>query len=205
MYREKAYDKIGNQPEDYFDAKAYRRKGRAVMGHGMIHIYCGDGKGKTTAAIGLAVRAAGRGKKVLFARFLKNEDSGELRILDAVPEIEVIHLEKSYGFFRTLTEKEQEEARKTYVCVWECMREKAAEGSYDMVVIDEFMAAYRYGLVSHEEAIAFLTGKPEEMEIVLTGRDPDPELTELADYVSEIHKIKHPFDRGIPARKGIEY
>ncbi len=177
------------------------------MGHGMIHIYCGDGKGKTTAAIGLAVRAAGRGKKVLFARFLKNEDSGELRILDAVPEIEVIHLEKSYGFFRTLTEKEQEEARKTYECVWECMREKAAEGSYDMVVIDEFMAAYRYGFVSHEEAIAFLTGKPEEMEIVLTGRDPDPdpELTELADYVSEIHKIKHPFDRGIPARKGIEY
>lgn len=175
------------------------------MERGMIHIYCGDGKGKTTAAIGLAVRAAGSGKKVLFARFLKNEDSGELRILDAVPEIEVIHLEKSYGFFRALTEKEQEEARQMYASVWGCVREKAAEGSYDMVVIDEFMAAYRYGLISHEEAVVFLTGKPEEMEVVLTGRDPEPELTELADYVSEIRKVKHPFDRGIMARKGIEY
>ena len=175
------------------------------MERGMIHIYCGDGKGKTTAAIGLAVRAAGSGKRVLFTRFLKNEDSGELRILDVVPEIEVIHLEKSYGFFRTLTEREQEEARQMYRDVWNCMKAKTAEGGYDMVVIDEFMAAYRYGLIGHEEAAAFLTGKPEGMEVVLTGRNPGPELTELADYVSEIRKVKHPFDQGIMARKGIEY
>ena len=175
------------------------------MERGMIHIYCGDGKGKTTAAVGLAVRAAGSGKKVLFARFLKNENSGELRILDAVQEIEVIHLERSYGFFRTLTEKEQEEARQMYRGLWDRKKKKTAEGGYDMVVIDEFMAAYRYGLIDHEEAACFLTGKPGGMEIVLTGRDPGSELTELADYVSEIRKVKHPFDQGIMARKGIEY
>ena len=81
------------------------------MRKGLIHIYCGDGKGKTSAAIGLAVRAAGSGMKVLFARFLKNEQSGELKILDWIPEIEVLHLERSYGFFRTLTDQEKEEVR----------------------------------------------------------------------------------------------
>ena len=175
------------------------------MEQGMLHIYCGDGKGKTTAAVGLAVRAAGCGKKVLFARFLKNEDSGELRVLDAVPEIEVLHLERSYGFFRTLTEQEQKDARDMYRELWECIREKTAEGGYDLAVIDEFMAAFRYGLIDRVEAFEFLRERPEGLEIVLTGRDPDPELTELADYVSEIHKVKHPFDRGILARKGIEY
>ena len=81
------------------------------MKNRLLHIYCGDGKGKTTAATGLAVRAAGSSMRVLFARFLKNEFSGELKILDQIPEIEVLHLEKSYGFFKTLSEKEQEEVR----------------------------------------------------------------------------------------------
>ena len=79
------------------------------MERGLIHIYCGDGKGKTSSAVGLAVRAAGCKKKVLFARFLKNENSGELNILDSISDIEVLHLEKSYGFYKTLTEKEKKE------------------------------------------------------------------------------------------------
>ena len=175
------------------------------MNQGMIHIYCGDGKGKTSAAIGLAVRAAGTGMKVLFARFLKNEYSGELKVLDAVPQIEVIHLERSYGFFSTLSEKEKAEVRKMYLGLWNKIRDMVSSGSYDILVIDEFMAAYNYGLIPHEEGVRFLEEKPEEMEIVLTGRDPDKELVKLADYVSEIRKIKHPFDRGITARRGIEY
>ena len=175
------------------------------MNQGMIHIYCGDGKGKTSAAVGLAVRAAGTGMKVLFARFLKNENSGELKVLAAVPEIEVIHLERSYGFFSTLSEKEKAEVRKMYLGLWNKIRDMVSSGSYDILVIDEFMAAYNYGLIPHEEAVRFLEEKPEEMEIVLTGRDPDEELVKLADYVSEIRKIKHPFDRGITARRGIEY
>ncbi len=175
------------------------------MEHGMIHIYCRDGKGKTTAAIGLAVRAAGCGMKVLFARFLKNEHSGELKILDSVPEIEVLHLERSYGFFNTLTEKEKEEVRQMYGELWDRIKERIAGGEFRVLVIDEFMAAYRYGLIGREDALEFLEGKPEALEVVLTGRDPAPKLTALADYVSEMRKVKHPFDQGILARRGIEY
>ena len=172
---------------------------------GLIHIYCGDGKGKTSAAIGLAVRAAGSGMNVLFARFLKNEFSGELKILDEIPRIKVLHLERSYGFFQTLNEEEQKEVREMYAGLWMRIVEETAEGSWDVLVIDEFMAAYRYGLIDRDESLRFLRGKPGYLEVVLTGRDPDQSLVELADYVSEIRKVKHPFDRGIRARKGIEY
>lgn len=175
------------------------------MNQGLIHIYCGDGKGKTSAAIGLAVRAAGCGKKVLFARFLKNEESGELKILDAVPEITVIHLERSYGFFNTLSDGEKQEVRQLYGTLWNSIAKIITESDYDILIMDEFMAAYRYGLIPQEEAIKFLRKKPKCLEVVLTGRDPDEKLVELADYVSEIRKVKHPFDRGIRARRGIEY
>ena len=175
------------------------------MEKGLIHIYCGDGKGKTSAATGLAVRAAGCGKQVLFARFLKNEDSGELEILDRIPEIHVIHLERSFGFYRTLTEEEQAEVRQMYEALWQDIVQKAETDVYDVLVMDEFMAAYNYGLIGHDAAFAFLREKPERLEVVLTGRDPDEDLVELADYVSEIRKVKHPFDRGIRARRGIEY
>ena len=196
------------------------------MCRGLIHIYCGDGKGKTSAATGLAVRAAGCGMKVLFARFLKNEESGELKILDGIPGIDVIHMERSYGFFRTLSSEEQEEVKAMYRALWRKITElagKTGDGMdpeagedgagapapaverYDMLVIDEFMAAYNYGLIPHGEALEFLREKPDHLEIVLTGRDPDESLKEMADYISEIRKVKHPFDRGITARRGIEY
>lgn len=175
------------------------------MESGMIHIYCGDGKGKTTSATGLAVRAAGCGLKVLFVRFLKNENSGELRILDIIPEIEVMHMTKSFGFFKTLDAKEQEEARSAYAKLWDDAIRKIQEEPYDMLVMDEFMAAYQYGMIDHEAAVTFLKERPKGLEVVLTGRNPEPELLELADYISEITKRKHPFDQGIYARRGIEY
>ena len=171
------------------------------MKNRLLHIYCGDGKGKTTAATGLAVRAAGSNMRVLFARFLKNEFSGELKIL----EIEVLHLEKSYGFFKTLSEKEQEEVREMYGRLWDTIQRKISTGDYDMLVIDEFMAAYRYGLIPNEEAVQFLKDRPDNLEVVLTGRDPSDELLELADYISEVKMVRHPFEKGIRARKGIEY
>lgn len=175
------------------------------MDRGLIHIYCGDGKGKTSAATGLAVRAAGCGMKVLFVRFLKNEESGELTILDKIPGISVVHLERSYGFFSRLPESEKKEVRHMYGKLWSDIPDMLSGGAYDVLVMDEFMAAYRYGLIPQEEAITFLKGKPEGLEVVLTGRDPDEKLVELSDYVSEIRKVKHPFDRGIRARRGIEY
>ena len=167
------------------------------MEKGLIHIYCGDGKGKTSAAIGLAVRAAGNGMKVLFTRFLK--------ILDQISGIEMIHLKKSFGFYKTLSEQGKKEMSEMYFRLWKEILVKARKEEYDVLVMDEFMAAYNYGLIPNEDAITFLKEKPERMEIVLTGRNPDERLIELADYVSEIKKRKHPFDRGIYARKGIEY
>lgn len=175
------------------------------MTHGLIHIYCGDGKGKSTAAAGLAVRAAGCGLKVLFARFLKNEVSGELRILDAVPEIEVIHLEKSFGFYHTLNQKEKQMVKELYEQLFYTVKENAETGRYDMLVMDEFMAAYNYDLIPHETVLKFLENKPEKLEVVMTGRNPCEELIQIADYVSEIKKVKHPFDHGVKARKGIEF
>ena len=175
------------------------------MEQGLIHIYCGDGKGKTSAAIGLAVRAAGSGMGVLIVRFLKNEHSGELQALEQIPRIRVLHPEKSFGFMSTLSEEEKTVLFAVSSRLWDRMTEEALSGKCRLLVIDEFMAACRYGLISKEKALHFLKEKPEGLEVVLTGRDPEPEFLELADYVSEIRKIKHPFDRGIRARKGIEF
>lgn len=175
------------------------------MKKGLLHIYCGDGKGKTTAATGLAVRAAGSGMKVLFVRFLKNENSGELKILDMIPEVEVIHLAKSFGFYKNLSEQERTELREVYAQLWRETVERIQTGVYDMLVLDEFAAAYRYGLVEADEAVRILEERPENLEVVLTGREPDERLLGIADYVSEIQKKKHPFDRGILARRGIEF
>lgn len=172
---------------------------------GMIHIYCGDGKGKTTAATGLAVRAAGAGMQVLFARFLKNENSGELRILDQIPEIEVLHLEKSYGFYQTLSDSDKAKMTAMYRKLWQNIEEKITSGAYDMLVIDELMAAYNYGILEQESVHRFLENKPEKLEIIMTGRNPSERLMELSDYISEIKKVRHPFDQQVTARKGIEF
>lgn len=172
---------------------------------GLIHIYCGDGKGKTTAAIGLAVRMAGYDKKILFSRFLKNEISGELRILDEIKQIEILHLPKSFGFYNTLNEQQKKELKEMYRNLWCTIKTKIQNEKYDMLVMDELLHAIRYELVTEEEVLEFLKDKPEELEVVMTGRKPSEALMGEADYVSEIKKVRHPFDEGIMARKGIEY
>ena len=172
---------------------------------GCIHIYCGDGKGKTSAAVGLAVRAAGRGKTVLAVRFLKTEDSGEVPVLRHIPGITVAPCRKTFGFVFRMTPEQKTEAAAYYTeqFAWAC--KEAVQGGYDVLVLDEIMAACNYQMVSEEAVAAFLEEKPEKLEVVLTGRDPSERLTGLADYVSEIQMRKHPFTEGIPAREGIEY
>ncbi len=170
-----------------------------------IHIYCGDGKGKTSAAIGLAVRAAGRGKKVLFARFLKNDDSGEVETLSRIPGICLKPCRKSFGFFYQMTKEQRQEAKEYYKRLFHDVWEEAVENGFDILVLDEIMAACRYGLVPEEDVTGCLKSRPGTLEVVMTGREPSHKMMDLADYVSEIRKIKHPFDKGIGARKGIEY
>ncbi|WP_394525862.1 cob(I)yrinic acid a,c-diamide adenosyltransferase [Lacrimispora sp. JR3] len=170
-----------------------------------IHIYCGDGKGKTTAAVGLSVRACGSGKNVLITRFLKTDHSGEVKALQALPGITVTPCERSFGFFTKMSEAQKAEAKVYYSELLETTLQKAVEGAYDLLVMDEIMAVCNYGLVEEKVVLDFLTSRPEGLEVVLTGRNPSDKLMEMADYVSEIKKIKHPYDRGIAARRGIEY
>lgn len=170
-----------------------------------VHIYTGDGKGKTTAALGLALRMSGSGGRVLIVRFLKTEDSGELKALRQLPGVEVLPATKAFGFYFQMTDREKEEARAYYTDLFYRAKAKAKEERVDLFVLDELTAVYNYELIPRKEWMTFLRQRPEWMEIVMTGRDPAPELLEEADYVSEIHKRKHPFDRGVKARKGIEY
>lgn len=172
---------------------------------GYIHIYCGDGKGKTTAAVGLAVRAAGRRKKVLVSRFLKTDDSGEVAVLDRIPGITVVPCRKTFGFYFRMTEKQKVEAKEYYSQMFDKVWKWAAEDSFDVLILDEIMAACNYGLVDEEKVQKALAEKPEKLEVVMTGRNPSEGFLKLADYVSEIQKKKHPFDEGVAAREGIEY
>lgn len=173
------------------------------MENGMVQIYCGDGKGKTSAAVGLAVRAAGAGLSVLFAQLLKTGDSAELAALRRIGGIDVALPAQSFGFVWTLSDAEKVQMREVYAAFWRELAERA-EG-YDAFVADELLDAINLGLIDGQEVLAWLRGRPVGLEAVLTGRDPAPELVELADYVSEVQKVKHPFDRGVAARRGIEY
>lgn len=170
---------------------------------GLIHIYCGDGKGKTTAAIGLAVRAAGSGKKVLLLQFFKDGKSSEFSALAHVPGIETVPQTRTFGFSWTLTPEEKEEARSYYAGLLEEAFRRA--GGFDLLVLDEAMSACTTGMIDEARLLALLAGKPAELEVVLTGRNPSQALLDAADYVTEMKKIKHPYERGIAARKGIEY
>ncbi|GLC79151.1 cob(I)yrinic acid a,c-diamide adenosyltransferase [Lacrimispora brassicae] len=170
-----------------------------------IHIYCGDGKGKTTASIGLAVRACGCGKNVLITRFLKTDHSGEVSALAGLSGITVMPCEQSFGFFSRMSPEQKKEAGIYYSRLLETTLNKAVTENFDLLVLDEIMAVCNFSLVEEKRVLEFLSSRPEGLEVVLTGREPSEKLVEMADYVSEIRKIKHPFDRGIPARRGIEY
>lgn len=172
---------------------------------GLIHIYCGDGKGKTSAALGLAVRAAGRAKKVLVVRFLKTDDSGEVAALRQLGGVEVVPCDRTFGFVSRMNSEQRKEASAYYSRRFEEARQAAAGGGYDVLILDELIGSCNYGMVPEEEVVRFLKEKPEALEVVLTGREPSRALKELADYVSEIRMISHPYTKGIPAREGIEY
>lgn len=168
---------------------------------GLIHIYCGDGKGKTTSATGLAVRSAGAGMKVFFARLMKGNYSSELRILEYIPEITVRSCDRNYGFSFNMTEKDKSEITQ---CHNNMLREAFSSG-YDVIVLDEFFSAYNCRLLDAELAFSLVKNKNPDTELILTGRNPAPEFLELADYISEIACIRHPYSSGIKARMGIEY
>lgn len=286
--------------------------------NGLVHIYCGDGKGKTTAALGLALRAAGNGVPVVIARFLKNDGSGEVGILENVPGVYLFHCERQFGFTWTMSEEQKAEAEEYFTGLFErawemgcktarenvegagkadgCMAgenwgsDSVSDGSSrrdsgvwgagasvsgspvsgspisgpptsgspvsgpptsgfpvsgsptsgslvsgspvsgslvsgspvsvppasapltsppceirSLLVLDEIMAAVNSGFVANERLLAALDHRPDGLEVVLTGRGPSEELLSRADYVTEMRAVKHPYEKGVGARKGVEY
>jgi cob(I)alamin adenosyltransferase len=173
------------------------------MNDGLIHVYIGDGKGKTTASLGLSLRAAGRDKTVVFAQFLKTGATGELRSLEKLG-IPVIRSAVALGFTHRMDAQAKilcgEEQRRVLDRVLEVL----SAGKIDLLVLDEVIDAVNAGMLDEGEFRSLVEHKPPELELVLTGRQPPEWLMDRADYVSEIKKIKHPFDRGINARIGIE-
>lgn len=171
----------------------------------MTHVYFGDGKGKTTAAIGLGVRACGRGMRVLLVQFLKGSDSGELAALSYLPGITVLPGPNSMKFTFQMDARELQEAARLCALRLEEAVQTAARENYDLLILDELLDTVDCGLLPDERLTELVRTKPDRLELVLTGRNPSKEILSLADYVTEMKKVKHPFDSHIPARRGIEF
>lgn len=170
---------------------------------GLVHIYCGDGKGKTTAALGLGLRACGCGKKVLMVQFLKGSGSSELNAIAQLDRFTVLPGPEHIKFTFQMTQEEFAQAQGLYKNL---LSEVAAKmQSCDVLILDEVLGALSVGIVNEQDVLQVIRQKPEALELVLTGRDPTEKIMECADYISRVVKVKHPYDKGVHARRGIEY
>ncbi len=169
---------------------------------GLVHLYTGNGKGKTSAAFGLALRMAGHGGKVLIVQFLKGMPTGEVIAAKKIPEIEVMRFgSKEFVNPKKPRPEDLEMARKGLYAAKGAM----SSGEYRLVVLDEINVAVSFNLLSENDVIAAVKERHPSTEVVLTGRYAPKSFYDLADYVTEFKEIKHPFSRGVPAREGIEF
>ena len=157
---------------------------------GLLHIYCGDGKGKTSAAVGMAVRAAGCGMKVLVIRFLKTENSGEVEVLRSIPGITVPPCERTFGFVFRMTEEQKQEAALYYQSRFEAAAKEAVQGQYDLLILDEILGLVDLGIITCEDVIRLIDMKDESVELIMTGRHLPEELIPYADYISRLDIVK---------------
>jgi len=171
--------------------------------HGLVQLFTGEGKGKTSAALGTVLRASGHGFRTYIIFFMKSElPHGEIAALRHLPNVEVA----KYGGLKFVNPdriKPEDIAKAGEALA--AAREAMLGGRYDLIVLDELNVAVAFKLVELDEVIKLIKDKPPEVELVLTGRYADPKLVESADLVTEMRKIKHPYDKGVPARRGIEY
>jgi cob(I)alamin adenosyltransferase len=171
---------------------------------GQILLYTGNGKGKTTAALGQALRAAGHDFKIVIVQFIKNMDNtGEVK---AAKKIFADHLEiypMGTGF--TWNAKDKEELRQAAEKGWALAKDKINSGRYNMIILDELTYPLNYNLLDQDEVVKFLKQKPVPLHIIITGRDANDLLIDLADLVTEMKEIKHPYQKGVKATKGIEF
>lgn len=171
---------------------------------GLVHLYTGSGKGKTTAAAGLAARALGAGKTVLFCQFLKGGESGEVDSLERLGA-RILRAKRGLKFTFQMNDAEHEQLTRDHaLCFREiCGRVLADEA--DVVVLDEAVDAVNLGLIPEDGLLSLISGRPAGVELVLTGRKPSAAICGAADYHTDFVCVRHPYDHGVPARKGIEY
>ena len=171
-----------------------------------IHIYCGNGKGKTTAAIGLSVRSCGRGWPVVLSQFLKGSTSGELQVLCSLPDYHYVQAPTATcKFVFQMNEEEKKECRRQVQQHFADTVEAVRQYHAKLLVMDEVLDAVSLGMLDDETLAEFLRNRPEDLEVVMTGRAPTPCTDPLADYITCMEKVRHPFDKGLNVRKGVEF
>ena len=195
--REAAMRELTEQRDNY-----RKKEGISKGRRGLLIVNTGKGKGKTTAALGLMMRAHGRGLKVKMFQFLKHDTAkfGEHRTLDM---LEVPYQGLGDGW--TWRSKDLENSAELAAHGWELAKEAIQGGEFDLIVLDEFTYPLKYGWVPWPEVEEVLRGRDPDLHVVITGRGALPELVELADTVSEINPVKHAYDQGIGGQQGIEY
>ena len=176
------------------------------MKKGYTHIYYGDGKGKTSAALGLALRASGHGQKVVIVFFLKDWKCGEFHQLKLLPNITFLCGNLPGGKF-VYEMSDDEKAETKIICdgLLSDALDLFRQGECELLILDEALDAYQIGVLDPKMFETLLNNKPENLELVVTGHKPDSRLLEHADYITEMAKRKHPYDEGVGARKGIEF
>ena len=174
-----------------------------VLSKGLVEIFTGDGKGKTSAALGIALRALGQGFKVFIVYFMKGASPlSEIEALSQNPDVTILRSGgKNFVNPKTIAQADKDEARKALNFTRQAMLSK----KYDIIILDEINVASAWGLIDLNEVQELIKNKPREIELVLTGRYADDSLIALADLVTHMTKVKHPYDQGISARKGIDY
>lgn len=171
---------------------------------GLTHIYCGNGKGKTTASLGIVLRSIGCKFNIVITQFLKDNDSHELDVLRTFDNVTIISGKGVNGFTKFMKDSDLEKVTNIQNEHLKQAIDLCNSGKCDVLVLDEIIGAVNNKTVDYEMLVDFLKNRPENIEVIMTGRNPKEELIEIADYVSEVNKVKHPFDKGIAAREGVE-
>lgn len=170
----------------------------------MIQTYFGNGKGKTTAAIGAAIRCVGCCKKVLFVQFLKNNDSAEFNVLSEIKSLDVLYSDERYELYDNLNKGRTPALTKAYnKLLFEDVKRKA--DTYQMIILDEILDAAQYGYIDEDELLKLLAELKAHSEIILTGHSLTERIADVSDYISEIKEISHPYTKGVLPREGIEF
>lgn len=172
---------------------------------GLVAVYTGNGKGKTTASVGQGIRCAGNDLNVRMVQFLKGGATGEMNIIETIPNFTLFRFERPRGFFWTLDEQQKKELQEDIDKAMEFVEGTIDNNYCDVLILDEVMGALSNNLIDIDRLVSAINRRPDTMEIIMTGRNVPEKVYEIADYVTEMKDLKHPFEKGIAARKGIEW